>query len=230
MRKSDALSLFFSASAILCFGGHALTDDENKYSMRQANVQQPYAGQRMTQGSIFEPISPKPESDLPSNDFVPGDPDVPHATPADFSQRLQGGVLLRFEFGLIVVNPIAPPESAQPTALTTDAIITSSVRSNIAAQSVLPIQNFEIETDGGIVTIRAKGESLDQAAQVINLTLRVPDVRQIVYTMPAEGWKTVGQKSGVTGVAGVQELQNVEHGVAKSLAARIEMYRIHSEA
>ena len=157
-------------------------------------MQQPYAGQRMTQGSTFGPIWPKPESDLPSNDFVPGDPDMPHATPADFSQRLQGGVLLRFEFGLIVVNPIAPPESAQPTALTTDAIITSSVRSNIAAQSLLPIQNFEIETDGGIVTIRAKGESLDQAAQVINLTLRVPDVRQIVYTMPAEVLEDGGAK------------------------------------
>jgi hypothetical protein len=216
MRKSDALSLFFSASAILCFGGHALTDDENKYSIKQANVQQPYAGQRMTQGSIFEPISPKPESDLPSNSLVPGNPDMPYATPADFSQRLQGGVLLRFEFGLIVVNPIAPPESAQPTALTTDAIITSSVRSNIAAQSLLPIQNFEIETDGGIVTIRAKGESLDQAAQVINLTLRVPDVRQIVYTMPAEDWKTVGR--GKRQNSGVQELQNAQPWVAKSSA------------
>src|ERR1700676_3513621 len=157
MRNSDALSLFFSASAILCFGGHAPTDDENKYSARQANVQPPYAGQRMTQGSTFEPISPKPESDLPSNNLVPSNPDMPDARPTDFSQRLQGGVLLRFEFGLIVVNPIAPPESAQPTALTTDAIITSSVRSNIAAQPFLPIQNFEIETDGGIVTIRAKG-------------------------------------------------------------------------
>jgi hypothetical protein len=216
MRKSDALSLFFSASAILCFGGHALTDDENKYSMRQANVQPRYAGQRMPQASAFEPISPKPESDLPSNSLVPGNPDMPYATPADFSQRLQGGVLLRFEFGLIVVNPIAPPESAQPTALTTDAIITSSVRSNIAAQSLLPIQNFEIETDGGIVTIRAKGESLDQAAQVINLTLRVPDVRQIVYTMPAEDWKTVGR--GKRQNSGVQEWQNAQPWVAKSSA------------
>jgi hypothetical protein len=193
MRKSDALSLFFSASAILCFGGFAFNDNENKYSMTQANVQQPYAGQRMIQGSTFEPISPKPESNLPSNNLVPANPEMPYTTQADFSQRLRGGILLRFEFGLIVVNPIQPPESAQPTALTTDAIITSSVRSNIAAQSLLPIQNFEIETDGGIVRIRAKGESLDQAAQVINLTLRVPDVRQIVYTMPADVWKTVGK-------------------------------------
>jgi hypothetical protein len=127
-----------------------------------------------------------------------------------------------------VVNPIAPPESAQPTALTTDAIITSSVRSNIAAQSLLPIQNFEIETDGGIVTIRAKGESLDQAAQVINLTLRVPDVRQIVYTMPAEGWKTVrGERPEL------QEFRSCRMWspwVSRSLAARIEMFRIHFEA
>jgi hypothetical protein len=195
MRKSDALSLFFSASAILCFGGHPLSDNENKHSATQANVQPSSVGQRMTQASTFEPSSPRPESDLPSNNLVPGNPDMPFTTPADFSQRIQGGVLLKFEFGLIVVNPIRPPESAQPTALTTDAIITSSVRSNIAAQSLLPIQNFDIETDGGVVTIRAKGESLDQAAQVINLTLRVPDVRQIVYTMPAESWRTAGNKA-----------------------------------
>jgi hypothetical protein len=117
-----------------------------------------------------------------------------YSTLADFSQRLQGGILIRFEFGLIVVKPTEPPESLQPTALTTDAIITSSVRSKIAGQSQLLLQNFQIQTDAGVVTIHAKGESLDEAAEVINLTLGVPDVRQIVYTMPEE------RSSGVAGV------------------------------
>jgi hypothetical protein len=125
-------------------------------------------------------------------------PSLTYSTPADFSQRLQGGILIRFEFGLIVVKPTEPPESLQPTALTTDAIITSSVRSKIADSQLLP-QNFQIQTDAGVVTIHAKGESLDQAAEVINLALCVPDVRQVVYTMPQER---------SSGVAGVQELQN----------------------
>ncbi len=112
-------------------------------------------------------------------------------------------MLLRFEFGLIVVKPTAPPGSLQPTALTTDAIITSSIRSKIVGQPELVPGNFEIETDAGIVTIHSKGDSLDQAAEVINLALGVPDVRRIVYTMPSSAWKTAeegGQKSGVAGV------------------------------
>ena len=39
-------------------------------------------------------------------------------------------------------------------ALTTDAIITSAVRSRIAGESELPPQNFEIQTDAGIVRPR----------------------------------------------------------------------------
>jgi hypothetical protein len=50
--------------------------------------------------------------------------------------------------------------------------------------------NFEIQTDAGVVTIHSKGDSLDQAAEVINLVLGVPDVREIVYTMPSSVWKT----------------------------------------
>jgi osmotically-inducible protein OsmY len=99
-------------------------------------------------------------------------------------------MLLRFEFGLIIVKPAAPPGSLQPTALTTDAIITSSIRSKIAGRSELVPGNFEVETDAGVVKIRSKGDSLDQAAEVINLVLGVPDVRQIVYVMPSSSWKT----------------------------------------
>ena len=48
------------------------------------------------------------------------------------------------------------------------------------------------QTDDGVVTIHSKEKSLDQAAEVINLALGVPDVRQIVYTMPSSVWKTAG--------------------------------------
>ena len=91
----------------------------------------------------------------------------------------------------------AAPGTLQPTALTTDAIITSSVRSKIAGQSQLPPGDFEIQTDDGVVTIHSKEESLDQAAEVINLALCVPDVREIVYTMPSSVWRTVGVEVGV---------------------------------
>jgi hypothetical protein len=184
MRKSDALNLVFWASAIICFCGCTLTDNDSKYSMRQATVQQPYAGQKLTPASASQLISPDQKSYQRSSELVVVSSDMTYTAQDDFSQRLQGGIVLRFEFGLIVVRPTTPPESLQPTALTTDAIITSSVRSKIAGQSQLPPRNFEIQTDDGVVTIRAKGESLDQAAEVINLALGVPDVRQIVYSMP----------------------------------------------
>jgi hypothetical protein len=99
----------------------------------------------------------------------------------DFSRRIRGGILLRFDFGMIVVQPTEHPESLQPTAFTTDAIITSSVRSRIAAQPQLESQNFRLQTDDGVVKIYATEQSLDQAAAVINIALSVPDVRQIVY-------------------------------------------------
>ncbi len=167
--------------------------------MTQATVQQPYAGERPTQTSVSELVSPSQESYPDANEFAPGRSDLPSTAEANFSQRLQGGILLRFDFGLIVVKPTEPPESTEPTALTTDAIITSSVRSKIAAQTQLLSQNFEIQTDSGVVTIHARGESLEQAAEVINITLGVPDVRQIVYTMPASIWKTA-LREGVPGV------------------------------
>ena len=106
-------------------------------------------------------------------------------TETDFSRRLLGGTLLRFESGLIVVKPTDPPLSPQPTALTTDAIINSSVKSKIADRSQLRTRSFEIQTDNGVVTIRAKEESLEDAAEVINLALSIPEVREIVYAMPS---------------------------------------------
>jgi hypothetical protein len=127
--------------------------------------------------------------------MLPMGTDPGYSAQANFSQRLAGGILRHFEFGLIIVDSTAAPGTLQPTALTTDAIITSSVRSKIAGQSQLPPGDFDIQTDDGVVTIRSKEESLDQAAAVINLALCVPDVRQIVYTMPSSVWRTAAESS-----------------------------------
>ena len=186
MRKSDALNLVLLVPAVICFCGATLQHNECRYSMARATVQQPYVDQINAQISASQLISLDEKGYQSPSELLPGSPDE---TQSEFSQRLQGGIVLRFEFGLIVVKPTAP-ESLQPTALTTDAIITSSVKSKIAGQSQLTPGYFEIQTDDGVVTIHSKGESLDQAAEVINLALGVPDVRQIVYTMPSSVWKT----------------------------------------
>jgi hypothetical protein len=207
MSKSDALNLVLSASAILCFCGWALNYNESRYSTTQATVQPPYADQNISLTSASRLILPDQASYQHANDLVPDRSDTLYPVQSAFSQRLHGGILLRFEFGLIVVSPAVAPESLQPTALTTDAIITSSVRSKMAGQSQLSPGDFAIQTDDGVVTIHAKGESLDQAIEVINLALGVPDVRQIVYTMPSNVWKTaetgVGSRS-----TGVQEFRS----------------------
>jgi hypothetical protein len=210
MRTSDALKLVRSAAAILCLCSAALSDNDTRFSMTQATVQQPCADLKIARTSPFQLISSEQKIYPYSSELAPGGTEPESTMEADFSQRLQGGTLLRFEFGLIVVKPTSPPESLQPTALTTDAIITASLRSRIAGQSHLPSEDIEIQTDDGIVTIRSKLESLDQAAEVINLALCVPDVRQVVYTMPSPAWKTAGQRrEGVTGVAGVRPKLNV---------------------
>jgi hypothetical protein len=186
MRKSDALNVVLCAPAIICFCTSAIKDAANRYSMTQATVQQRDDGQVKTQTPAFPGSSPDPKARPFSGELVPGKFGSRCKTEADFSQRLQGGVLVRFESGLIVVKPAVQPDSLRSTALTTDAIITSSIRSKIADWSQLQARNFDIQTDNGVVTIHAKGESLDQAATVINLALAVPDVRQIVYTMPLD--------------------------------------------
>ena len=183
--------------------------------MTQATVQPPNADQNISLTSASRLVLPDQVSYQHANDLVPDGSDTLHRVQIAFSERLHGGILLRFEFGLIVVSPAVPPESLQPTALTTDAIITSSVRSKMAGQSQLSPGDFAIQTDDGVVTIHAKGESLDQAIEVINLALGVPDVRQIVYTMPSNVWKTAGngcQKAGVQEFrsTGVQEPVELE--------------------
>jgi hypothetical protein len=165
--------------------------------MTGATVQPRCADQKTARTSGSCVIFPHQESRLFSSELLPGRADPEYSAQANFSQRLAGGILRHFEFGLIVVEPTAASGTVQPTALTTDAIITSSVRSKIAGQSQLPPGDFEIQTDDGVVTIRSKEESLDRAAVVINLALCVPDVRQIVYTMPSSVWRTVSREKRV---------------------------------
>jgi hypothetical protein len=195
MRKSDALSLVLLASAVLSFGSTAFYDRDSRFSTTKATVQQPCADQKTARSLVSCLISPGPNKRLYSSELLPGGADPAYSVQANFSQRLAGGILRQFDFGLIVVDSTAAPRTLQPTALTTDAIITSSVRSKIAGQSQLPPGDFEVQTDDGVVTIHSKEESLDQAAEVINLALCVPDVRQIVYTMPSSGWRTAGAET-----------------------------------
>jgi hypothetical protein len=185
MRKSDAFNLVVRAPAIFLLFGCTLKGQESRYSMTPATVQQPYAASGMTQASGSHIGSHGRTDYAPGgNGTSPEGSDADSNAEADFSRRIRGGTLVRFDFGLIVVQGAEKSESLQPTAFTTDAIITSSVRSKIAAQPELQSLNFRVRTDDGVVNIHAPAQSLDQAAAVINIALTVPDVRQIVYTMP----------------------------------------------
>jgi hypothetical protein len=186
MRKSDVFNLVARASAIFLVYDCALKAKDIRYSMTEATVQLPYGTSTVKQASLSHLGS----QDQTSYTLTPvgtssDGSDADSNAQSDFSRRIHGGSLVRFDFGLIVVQAAEQPESLQPTALTTDAIITSSLRSKIAAQPQLRSQTFRIRTDNGVVKIDALEESLDQAAVMINIALTVPDVRQIVYTMPA---------------------------------------------
>lgn len=184
MRKSDALDLVVGVSAIFLFCSDTLNADTGTYSIAQATVQQPDSYGKMRQFSQTDRFVRR-NCYLAPTDLSPGISGTDVDARADFSRRLQGGDLLRFDFGLIVVQSTRRPESGQPTAFTLDAIITSSLKSKIAAQMQLQGRNFDIETDNGVVKIHAKEQSLDRALEVINIALAVTGVRQIIYTMPA---------------------------------------------
>jgi hypothetical protein len=98
--------------------------------------------------------------------------------------RLVGGKVVRSESGLIVVQSSGSHDSLLPTDLTTDAIITSSLLSKIASQPRLRAAGFDVRSNAGVVSIRAHEQSLDDAVSIINLALSVPEVRQVVYSMP----------------------------------------------
>ena len=155
-----------------------------RYSMTQTTVQQPYARSGLKQLPDSH-IGPQGRAD-----YVPAvrgtsseSSDADTNARADFSKRIQGGTVVSFDVGLIIVRATEQPESLRPTALTTDAIITSAVRSKMAAQPQLQSLYFSVRTDGGVVKIDAPAESLGEAAIVINIALTVPEVRQIVYTI-----------------------------------------------
>lgn len=106
-------------------------------------------------------------------------------TASEFAKRIVGGELIRAENGTLVVRATAANDNLQPIGLTTDAIITSSVLNKLGTQPRLKAHGFEVSSTNGVVSIHARSDSIDDAVAVINLTLTVPDVRQVVYAIPA---------------------------------------------
>jgi hypothetical protein len=102
----------------------------------------------------------------------------------NFYQRIVGGQVVEASNDQIVVEAKAVKPNPDPVALTNDAIIATSVRARIARDPKLKDTDFQITSNDGIVSIRAQQGSLDDALSVINLTLTVPDVREIVYILP----------------------------------------------
>ena len=186
MRKSDAFNLVARASAVILLYGCALMGKDSRYSMTQTTVQLPYGTSAVKQVSLSN-VGPEDQTGYAPTAVGTSSEgsDADSNAQSDFCRRIHGGTLVRFDFGLIVVRAAEQPDSLQPTALTTDAIITSSLRSKIAAQPELRSHTFRIRTDNGVVKIDALEESLDQAAVLINVALTVPDVRQIVYLYPS---------------------------------------------
>jgi BON domain len=103
---------------------------------------------------------------------------------ANFYQRIVGGQVVEASNDQIVVEAKAGKLNSDPVALTNDAIIATSVRAKIAGNPKLKNRDFQVTSNDGIVSIRAQQDSLDDALSVINLTLSVPDVREVVYILP----------------------------------------------
>jgi hypothetical protein len=104
---------------------------------------------------------------------------------ANFYERIVGGQVVEASNDQIVVEAKAAKPNSDPVALTNDAIIATSVRARIAREPKLKADDFQVTSHNGIVSIRAQQGSLDDALSVINLTLTVPDVREIVYILPS---------------------------------------------
>jgi hypothetical protein len=103
---------------------------------------------------------------------------------ANFYERIIGGQVVEASNDQIVVDAKANKPNSDPVALTNDAIIATSVRAKIAGESKLKNRDFQVTSNDGIVSIRAQQDSLDDALSVINLTLAVPDVREVIYILP----------------------------------------------
>jgi acyl-coenzyme A thioesterase PaaI-like protein len=109
---------------------------------------------------------------------------VTGVTGIEFAKRIVGGELIRAENGTLVVRATTAKDDLQPIGLTTDAIITASVLNKLGTQPRLKAHGFEVTSTNGVVSIHARSDSVDDAVAVINLTLTVPDVRQVIYAIP----------------------------------------------
>jgi hypothetical protein len=105
-------------------------------------------------------------------------------TASEFGRRIVGGHLLRAENGTLVVQAAGTKGDLQPIGLATDAIITASVLSKLGTQTHFKADGFEVSSTNGVVSIHARNDSVDDAVAAINLTLTVPDVRQVIYALP----------------------------------------------
>jgi hypothetical protein len=105
-------------------------------------------------------------------------------TPTNLPDRIIGGKVIRSESGLIVVQSNGTYDNLRPIDLTTDAVITSSLLSKIATQPRFRSAGLDVKSNAGVVSIHAHQQSLDDALTIINLALSVPEVRQVVYSMP----------------------------------------------
>jgi acyl-coenzyme A thioesterase PaaI-like protein len=123
-------------------------------------------------------ISGSAESSPSKNAVVTG------VTGIEFAKRIVGGELIRAENGTLVVRATTAKDDLQPIGLTTDAIITASVLNKLGTQPRLKAHGFEVTSTNGVVSIHARSDSVDDAVAVINLTLTVPDVRQVIYAIP----------------------------------------------
>src|SRR5215469_6045851 len=108
MRKSDILIVVLGATTLISFCSCAYNRNTTGYSMAQATAQPSYGHQKMTQTSSREVVPTSSRREKLAA--------VAETGAADFSRRLQGGTLLRFESGLIVVEPANLRGSLQPTA------------------------------------------------------------------------------------------------------------------
>jgi hypothetical protein len=107
-------------------------------------------------------------------------------TASEFARRLVGGELIRAENDTLVVQAAGTKGNLQPIGLTTDAIITASVLNKLGTQARLKADGFEVSSTNGVVAIHARNDSIDDAVAAINLTLTVPDVRQVIYALPTK--------------------------------------------
>ncbi len=102
----------------------------------------------------------------------------------DLGGRITGGTVTRDDSGIIVVEP-NKVISEETTSLTTDAVITSSLIAKISSEPRLRVDQYNVQSNNGIVSIRAQGTSVADAVTVINLALSVDDVKEVIYFMPS---------------------------------------------